>query len=90
MFGGGLFSTIMKRSKMDDDQQLMEAAKTDFKRFQRELEEVNIPLDLRIEVGSFLLQISSLMDLWQIILFSQKFQKPKNRCLMQLSELNGF
>ena len=54
MFGGGLFSTIMKRSKMDDAQQLMEAAKTDLKRLQRELKDVNIPLDLRMEVGSFL------------------------------------
>ena len=32
----------------------MEAAKTDLKRFQRELKDVNIPLDLRMEVGSFL------------------------------------
>lgn len=54
MFGGGLFSTIMKRSKMDDAQQLMEAAKSDLKRFQRELKDVIIPLDLRMEVGSFL------------------------------------
>ena len=54
MFGGGLFSTIMKRSKMDDAQQLMEAAKSDLKRFQRELKDVNIPLDLRMEVGSSL------------------------------------
>ena len=54
MFGGGVFSTIMKRSKMDDAQQLMEAAKTDLKRLQRELKDVNIPLDLRMEVGSFL------------------------------------
>ena len=54
MFGGGLFSTIMKRSKMDDAQQLMEAAKTDLKRFQRELKDFNSPLDLRMEVGSFL------------------------------------
>ena len=54
MFGGGLFSTIMKRSKMDDAQQLMEAAKTNLKRFQRELKDVNIPLDFRMEVGSFL------------------------------------
>ena len=54
MFGGGLFSTIMKRSKMDDAQELMEAAKSDLKRFQRELKDVNIPLDLRMEVGSFL------------------------------------
>ena len=54
MFGGGLFSTIMKRSKMDVAQLLMEAAKSDLKRFQRELKDVNIPLDLRMEVGSFL------------------------------------
>ena len=54
MFAGGLFSTIMKRSKMDDAQQLMEAAKSDLKRLQKELKDVNIPLDLRMEVGSFL------------------------------------
>ena len=54
MFGGGLFSTIMKRSKMDDAQQLLETAKSDLKRFQKELKDVSIPLDLRMEVGSFL------------------------------------
>lgn len=54
MFGGGLFSTIMKRSKMSDAQNLMETAKMDLKLFQKELKDVNIPLDLRIEVGSFL------------------------------------
>ena len=52
--GGGLFSTIMKRSKMDDVQNLMESAKMDLKRSQKELKDVNIPLDLRMEVGSFL------------------------------------
>ena len=54
MFGGGLFSTIMKRSKMSDAQNLMENAKSDLLRFRRELKDVNIPLDLRMEVGSFL------------------------------------
>ena len=54
MFGGGFFSTIIKRSKMDDAQRLMEAAKSDLRCFQRELQDVNIPLDLRMEVGSFL------------------------------------
>ena len=54
MFGGGLFSTIMKRSKMSDAQNLMETAKKDLKLFQKELKDVNVPLDLRIEVGSFL------------------------------------
>lgn len=54
MFGGGLLSTVMKRSKMTDAQNLMEAAKMDLRRFQKELKDVNVPLDLRIEVGSFL------------------------------------
>ena len=54
VFGGGLFSTIMKRSKMSDAQNLMENAKVDLLRFQRELKDVNIPLELSIDVGSFL------------------------------------
>ena len=62
MFGGGLFSTIMKRSKMSDAQNLMENAKSDLLRFQRELKDVNIPLDLRMEVGSFLSFADFLFD----------------------------
>ena len=54
MLGGGLISTIMKRSKMDDAKNLMESAKMDLKRFQKELKDVNVPLDLKMEVGSFL------------------------------------
>ena len=54
MFGGGLFSTMIKRSKMDDASKLMETAKSDLKRFQKELKDVNVPLDMRMEVGSFL------------------------------------
>ncbi len=54
MFGGGLISSIVKRSKMDDAASLMESAKADLKRFQRELRDVNVPLDLKMEVGSFL------------------------------------
>lgn len=54
MFGGGLFSTIMKRSRMSEAQSCMESAKADLRRFQKELKDVDIPLDLRMEVGSFL------------------------------------
>ena len=54
MFGGGLFSTIMKRSKMEDAKTLMETAKMDLRIFQKELKDVHIPLDLRMEVGGFL------------------------------------
>lgn len=54
MFGGGLFSTVMKHSKMNDAQDLMESAKSDLKCFQKELGDVNVPLDLKMEVGNFL------------------------------------
>ena len=54
MLGGGLLSTVMKRSKMEDAKYIMESAKMDLRRFQKELKDVNIPLDLRMEVGSFL------------------------------------
>ena len=68
MFGGGLFSTMIKRSKMEEAQGLMETAKSDLTRFKKELKDVNISLDLRMEIGSFLsLQISFLMDLLRTI-----------------------
>lgn len=54
MFGGGFISTMMKHSKMNDAGQLMETAKADLKNFQKELRDINVPLDLRMEVGSFL------------------------------------
>lgn len=54
MFGGGFISTMMKHSKMNDAGQLMENAKADLKNFQKELRDINVPLDLRMEVGSFL------------------------------------
>lgn len=54
MFGGGFFSSMMKHSKMDDAARFMEEAKVDLMRFQKELRDVNVPLDLKMEVGSFL------------------------------------
>lgn len=54
ILGGGFFATMIKHSKMEEAQRFMESAKTDLKRFQKELKDVNIPLDLRMEVGSFL------------------------------------
>ena len=54
MFGGGLFSSAIKHSKMNDASRYMEDAKRDLQIFQRELRDVNIPMNLRMEVGSFL------------------------------------
>ena len=54
MFGGGFLSTIMKHSKMEDAQRHMEDSKYYLKAFQKELKDVSVSMDLRMEIGSFL------------------------------------
>lgn len=54
MFGGGFLSSAIKYSKMNDATRSMEAAKSDLLLFQRELKDVSVPLDLKMEIGSFL------------------------------------
>ena len=54
MFGGGFIASMIKRSKMDDASAYMEAAKHDLEIFQRELQDVCVPLDLKMEIGGFL------------------------------------
>ena len=54
MLGGGVISDFVKHSKMNDAAALMEQAKSDIQRFQRELRDVQVSLDLRMEIGSFL------------------------------------
>lgn len=54
MFGGGLISTMAKRSKMQNAASYMEDAKSNLRRFQRELQDVNVSLDLNMDIGGFL------------------------------------
>lgn len=54
LFGGGFFTDMVKHSKMDDASRYMEDAKRHLKVFQRELKDVDLSLDLRMEVGGFL------------------------------------
>lgn len=54
LFGGGLISNIMKHNKMEDAASCMEKAKRDLRVFQRELKDVNLPLDMRMDVNVFL------------------------------------
>lgn len=54
MLGGGFFTTMMKRSKMDQAQEQMDQAKYDLQNFSRELQDVTMNCDLNIEVGNFL------------------------------------
>lgn len=54
MLGGGLISTMIKRSKMEDASRFMEQAQRDLKVFQRELRDIQAAPDLRMEISSFL------------------------------------
>ena len=54
LFGGGLISDLFKHSRMNEAAGCMEAAKRDLQRFRKELGDVEIPMNLRIEVSSFL------------------------------------
>lgn len=54
LFGGGLISDMFKHSRMGEAAGCLEAAKRDLQRFQREIGDVEIPMNLRIEVSSFL------------------------------------
>ena len=47
MFGGGVFTTMLKHSKMDQ-------AKYDLRNFSKELNDVNLACDLHMDTGDFL------------------------------------
>lgn len=54
MFGGGLFTTFVKRSRMNDAEQLVQQARNDLQRFRKELADVETIADFHVETGDFL------------------------------------
>ncbi|MBS6397853.1 MAG: hypothetical protein KH452_12010 [Clostridiales bacterium] len=54
MLGGGFFTDMLKHSRMNDAAALMEKAKYDLQIFQRELRDVQMHLELKLELGGFL------------------------------------
>lgn len=54
MLGGGLISTMVKHSKINDAEALMEDARRKLQIFQRELQDVQMPAHFRVEIGDFL------------------------------------
>ena len=53
MVGGGLLSTFVKHSKMEDANSLIQEARGALKRFQKELMDVDTIADFHIETGDF-------------------------------------
>lgn len=54
LFGGGFITDMIKHSKLNDASSYVENAKRDLLVFQRELRDVQVMRDIRIEVGGFL------------------------------------
>ena len=54
MLGGGFITDVIKHSKMGNASTCMENAKYDLQIFQRELRDVYITLDMKVDVGGFL------------------------------------
>ncbi len=54
MFGGGLFSTAIKHSKMNDAERKMNDAKVSLQRFSKELNDVDQQLNLSFNSGDFI------------------------------------
>lgn len=54
ILGGGLFTNLIKHSKINDASSYMEKAKTDLKKFQRELKDIPDYGELNIDIGGFL------------------------------------
>lgn len=54
LLGGGFFVDMMKHSKLDDAQDAMEQARYEMRNFRRELKDVQVPLDFRVDIDGFL------------------------------------
>lgn len=54
LLGGGMLSSFVKHSKMNEAAELMENAKKDLKIFERELMDVQIPMEFDMKISDFL------------------------------------
>lgn len=54
MFGGGLVTTMVKHSRLNDASSYLEQARSDLRRFKKELGDISEFGSLGIEVGDFL------------------------------------
>lgn len=54
MLGGGFISSLVKHNKMDNAQEYMETAKMDLNSFSKELQDVNMAVNLNIDTSDFL------------------------------------
>lgn len=54
MLGGGIFTTWIKHSRIDDARTSLEEARRSLRSLRRELMDIDIPADFKIDIGDFL------------------------------------
>lgn len=80
MFGGGLITTYVKRSKMNDAEQLVQQARRDLKLFTKELADVESIAEFHVETGSFLTFADYFLDSFLMDwLVQSKIQEAKRQ-----------
>ena len=90
MLGGGMLTTLIKRSKMKDADMLVQQARSAMKRFQKELMDVdNIP-EFRIETGDFLTFADYFFDgILADYLVQSRINDAKNQVEQAIRQVNN-
>ena len=86
MLGGGLLSGLMKRSRINDAQNLMNRARQDLQSFRRELGDVQMSGEMNVEINDF---IGFADLLWDNFLVDWMMQDRINNARRQLDEVIG-
>ena len=84
MLGGGLLSSLIKRSKIGDAQELMDRARYDLQSFSKELGDVQISGQMNIEIDDF---IGFADLLWDNFFVDWMMQDRINNARMQLDDV---
>ncbi len=78
MLGGGMISSVLKRSKMQDAKKYMEQAKFELELFSEELEDVGSEFDIDLDVDNFLGIADIVFDnIFVDFMVQQKIDKAK-------------
>ena len=77
IFGGGMITTLLKHSRMDDAQQCVQQAQWDLRRFSQELSDVHLP---QIELNGFASFADIFFDgLWADLFVQQKINAARRQ-----------
>lgn len=88
MIGGGIFTTMLKHSKLDDAAKAMEAARYDLNNFSTELADIDRRFNLSIELGEFMSIADYFLDNFFIdYMVQEKISEAKEQVERAISEV---